>query len=297
MLLRRSAIAAIAAIAIAGTATAGIILILEYYRWPSAPATTCEQQVGHAEIHLANQPRQWAFLDPEDRAVNHYFVNGVRTSGPIFDPPDGTGSQTYSGFVHDADAFPFHFEFRLETLSDSQPVYESALAATCTGEGSTSSVIVNWLPGQSARFYRWAFAPAVTCLPVGEDVQLRFASQPVAWKDPVASLAFDIVYLKNGGEIATGPFAIPSEEGSLVYGALATTNATYPIHYAVRLDTKAGATVVYQSVLVGSCTADGPGTSSVFNVPEPGAAALALGAIGAIGCVATRRRRSARARS
>lgn len=284
--------AGVASVAAAGAATAGIIFLFEYYRWPGAPTTDCDPAGDAAEIHLATQPREWFAIDPDDGAVNHYLVNGVDGPSGFFDIPDGTGSLTYPGFTHPADGFPFHFVFRLETVSDSQPVYQSALAATCTGPGTTTSVVVNWVPGQAARYYRWDFAPAVTCETQASNVRLRFASQPIEWVDPPGTAEVGIVYLENGAETPTGPFPLPSEEGSQIFGALSTSSATYPLHYAVRLDTKVGSNVVYQSVLLGSCTADGAGTSHVYHVPEPGETALALVAIAALALRARRRSRA-----
>jgi hypothetical protein len=290
MKLRRVGVAALAGLVVAGAATAGIIIIISaYYRWPSAPGTNCEAPGAGVEIHLDTQPREWAFIGPEHQARNRYFTNGNEFQGPAFDPPTGSGSQTYAGFGDSTDAFPFHYEFRLETLSDSQPIYESALAATCTGVGSTTSVIVNWIPGQATSYYRHAYAPPVECTTDGPSVQLRFDSRGVEWKNLPAGATYDIVRLKNGIETPTGPFDLPEGDGSEGFAPLATLAPSYPIHYATRYDTVVSGNVVYQSVLLGSCTADGAGTSRVFNVPEPDGAALALGALAGLAGVAARR--------
>ena len=291
MKLRSTGLAALAGLVVAGAA-AGIPL-LSYYRWGSAPATDCKVLGEGVEIHLANQPREWAFIGAGHQARNRYFTNGDELEGPAFDPPAGSGSQTYSAFGDSTDAFPFHYEFRIETLSDSEPIHESALAATCTGAGSTTSVIVNWVPRQPAIYYRHAYASPVACTTIGDTVQLRFDSRHVAWKNLPAAAVYDSVRLKNGGETLTGPFDLPEGDGEDGFGPFVTTAPSYPIHYASRYDTVVSGNVVYQSVLLGSCTADGAGTSRVFNVPEPDGAALAVAALAGLACVAARGRRAA----
>lgn len=292
MSLRRAVFVVLSGIAAASAATAGIILIFPNYRWANAPTTTCTTGGAGVEIHLATQPIEWGFLAPDDRVVFHYVKNGDDDATAPFDPADGTGSQIYAGFADSAAAFPLRYVFRLETKTGVVPVYQSALAATCTGAGTTSAVVVNWVPAQSPRYYRWSHAPAVACLPGSGNVQLRLESQPVEWKDLPPSATFDIVYLNNGTETPTGPFDLPEGDGDATFGSFLDITPSYPFHFAIRLDTKVGGSVVYQSVLLASCTADGAGTARVFNVPEPGETALALVALPALALRARRRARA-----
>lgn len=288
---RRTAGIALAALAVAGAATAGIVLLFEYYRWASVPGLSCAAAEGGVEIEFASQPREWANLDPEDAARNHYVLNGSDEPGFVFDPPDGTGSLTYPPITYEAPAFPLHFALRLETISGNAPVYQSALALTCTGPGAPSGVIVNWLRHQPPRYYRWADAPPVECSPVADEVRLRFVSPEVVWRSLPEGTTLDRVYSQDGGETFDGPFGLPVGDGSAAFVPPAALQQAYPIHYAVRLDTRIGGSVAYQSVLIGSCTGDGAGTSRVVNVPEPDVASLALAALAVVVAARARSRR------
>jgi hypothetical protein len=113
-------------------------------------------------------------------------------------------------------------------------------------------------------YYRWAFAPAVTCsTPSG--VQALFASQPVEWLNIPAGAQYNIVYITNGVETPTGPFSLTPGTGSFTYGALGMNGPSYPLNVAVRLETLVSSSIVYTSTLSTSCTANGNTTSSVAN--------------------------------
>ena len=50
-------------------------------------------------------------------------------------------------------------------------------------------------------------------------------------------MEYESIYSKNGNEDVTGPFPLPTGDGSMVYGALGASNATYPIHLRGRAST------------------------------------------------------------
>jgi hypothetical protein len=279
---------------LAASANGGIIFLLHYYRWASAPVTTCEPDDTESRLALANQPQQWANLVANDRAQLHFITNGVDLIGSLYDPPDGSGSQTYAPFRSDETPYPFHYTMRWDTLRNGVTSYSSALTTTCTGDGTPAAVIVNWSPGATQpAYYRWAHAPPVDCINLGDGVLLRFASQPVAWKNLPASAEYEMVYSADGTESTSGPFPAPDGDGSTVYGPLGISSVDYPLYYAVRLGTRINGTDRYESILVGACEADGPGSSRVYNVPEPGAASLALATLGALTGLAARSRQTA----
>ncbi len=287
MKLRRVGVLSIAGLAVAGAASA--LFVFHYYRWASAPAAECLTDLAEPpHLRLANQPLEWGNLSANATGQTHYVLNGVDFTSAVYDVPDGSGSQIYAAFAGDPSPYPFHYAKRFDTFESGVPTYRSALAVTCTGDGTPTAVVVDWLPGITPINYRWAYAPAVECIPTGGDVLLRFESQPVKWENLPASAEYGVVYSTNGVEDPSGPFALPTGDGSMVYGALGTAEPAYPVHYAVRLDTLVGGAVVHQSVLVGACEADGPGTSRVYNVPEPAAASLAIAALGALAGLAAR---------
>lgn len=272
-------------LAVAGSA----LVATPFYRWSAAPATECIH-VGTTNARFTTQPIEWENLPTTAQIGSHLFLNGVDSQTPDFNAPDGTGSATYPAFTSGSASYPFVFTLQLDTLVDDAPIYHSALTATCTGDGATTSVPIHWVPGQTPIYLRWATAPAVSCSTTAGGVQLLFESQPMEWKNLPASAEYEFVSSSNGSEVATGPFSLPTGDGSMDYGPLAENEPDYPVHYAVQLDTKIGSLHVHQSVLVGVCDDDGPGTSAVYDVPEPDAAALALAAFGCLG--AARRRRA-----
>jgi hypothetical protein len=280
--------AALASVAVAGTATS--LIVFSYYRWSSAPATTCDEGMSNVAMHFANTPIEWNAIGPGDSVINHFVVNGVDNAEGPFDLPDGTGSSIFGPFSDYAPAYPFHYEFRLETTSTSGPIWESALTATCTRTGSPTAVVIHWIPGQTQRYYRWRYAPPVTCQTTGGGVSLTFPSQPREWKNLPADATYASVYETDDAEITIGAVDAPDGTGSTTFATLEQPGNAYPIHYAYRLQTFLSGALAYESTLIAACTADGPGTSALFNVPEPGS----LGAgVAAVGAIALRRRRAA----
>ena len=114
-------------------------------------------------------------------------------------------------------------------------------------------------------YYRWAFAPAVTCNTVAGGVQAVFASQPVEWLNVPTGATYNIVYITNGASVSTGPFPLTPGSGSQSFGSLAMTGPSYPLSVAVRLETLVGGLQVYASTLSTTCTANGTTTSAVTN--------------------------------
>ena len=265
----------LASIALACFATpaahAGITLV-PFYRWASAPVTSCVDS-GGLMARLESQPIQWGSLSATDLYTVTNAFNGVAALFGPYDPPDGTGSTTFSAFQSDVGAPPFAFRFQYDTLlGGTEVAYSSALATACTGIGSATSVVIDWVAAQQAQFYRWTQAPKVTCTSVPGMATLSVENQPVEWRN-LASNSYEVIVSSNGVETTTGPFPAPDGNGATILGAVGQTEPGYPIHVAVRLDTALGSGVVYESVFTGNCTADGPGTSAVHDVPEPDGAA------------------------
>lgn len=118
-------------------------------------------------------------------------------------------------------------------------------------------------------YYRWGpSAPDISCsTDLSGDIYATFSSQPVEWDLPAVS-EFSYTYDYNGTTSSSGPYPTGvSGVGSTVYAALgsASLGTTYPVYYAVTLDTIIDGVNVYRSTLRGDCTADGPGTTSITN--------------------------------
>jgi hypothetical protein len=114
-------------------------------------------------------------------------------------------------------------------------------------------------------YYRWAFAPAVTCSTPGPGVRALFASQPVEWLNVPAGATYNIVYITNGVETLTGPFALTPGTSSFTYAGLVMNGPSYPLSVGVRLETLVGGNIVYTSTMSTTCVANGGTTSSVVN--------------------------------
>lgn len=126
-------------------------------------------------------------------------------------------------------------------------------------------------------FYRWGpTAPDIVCSTDGGTgiITAVFSSQPVEWDLPAESeLAY--VYDYNGTTSPSGPFALAvSGVGSMDFAALASSSlgTTYPVYFAVTLQTLVDGEQVYSSILRGDCNADGMGTTTITNavVTPPG---------------------------
>ena len=286
--MKRNWIAAAVGTALASAGVATALIVFSYYRWASAPAASCTDVVDGGRVRLANQPIEWSLLDDTHEIYFHERVNGVDDPSGPYDPPNGTGSNVFGAYDAAIAFYPFHWAFQIETRESGTPIYESAITASCSGAGPTTAVVIQFLPTQNPVFYRWAYAPPVECIPLVGSVLLRFTEQPHEWINIPDGATKDQIYATNGDEATTTDIPLPPGDGSFRYAALGTTAPAYPIHYAVAMDTKTGGTVRYRSVLVGVCTADGAGTSAVYNVPEPANAALAS----AGSLVVLRRRRS-----
>jgi hypothetical protein len=265
------------------------LIIVRYYRWASAPVTQC---LTGGSIRLENQPREWVELPAGASVETTFFANDASFPGPTFAAPQGTGSQTFPQALVLDEPYPFTFTARLDTSDGAGPLYSSALTATCTGNGTPDAVIVNWFPFSNPSYYRWAYAPPVECIDLGNSRLLRFAEQPVEWKNLPPMADFETIHSTNGTEFDAGSLPAPDGDGFSVGGPLGVSRVSYPIYYAVRLGTTWGSTARYQSILVGACEANGVGSSRVYNVPEAHAASLALAALGALAGIAARSRRS-----
>jgi hypothetical protein len=106
---------------------------------------------------------------------------------------------------------------------------------------------------------------------------LTYSNQNIEFANLPVDAQFTINYLRNGVlEIIDGPYVVEQTTGTLNYNAL-LISGSFPLTYAVRLDTLINGVVVYESTMSGTCTADGPGTISLTNVAvnaaTPGSAA------------------------
>lgn len=135
-------------------------------------------------------------------------------------------------------------------------------------------------PALAQEFYRWSSAPPATCSTTVSGVQVVFSTQPVEWSNLPVGAQFKIVYITNGVETPTGPFAAPVGTGSQVFAAFAASAPAYPASFGLRLETLIGGVRVYLSTLSATCTADGPTTSTVTNLAAPVVEVPTLSALG-----------------
>jgi hypothetical protein len=240
-------------------------------------------------VSIDGQPREWSALDDSHSVVLHYLTNGVDEPSAPFDPPNGTGSNTYAPFGDGPDPVPFHYVFRIETRQDDIPIFQSAYAMACTGNGPATPVVIDWLTGQPQVYYRWTYAPEVECITQGGgSVELRLAAQPREWKGLPADAVYDSTYSTNGDDTTNADLPLPTGDGSITYGAFGEGAPAYPVRFAFLLDTKVNGAVRYRSALVATCLADGPGVAHLFQTPEPAGAATALAALAALAAIARR---------
>jgi hypothetical protein len=118
-------------------------------------------------------------------------------------------------------------------------------------------------------YYRWSSAPTASCTQILGSVGVQLFNQPVEYNLPTGA-EFTQTYINNGVPTTIGPFPLASGIGTLVFGPfLSPIPGTYPVTFAFRLDTYVNGTLVYQSTLSVSCSADTASTASTLTNVDP----------------------------
>ncbi len=260
---------AVAACSLAALAFIGTVVVVAadpagaitnpYRRWSGSKTYTCGQDATGPYVGLSNQNVEFFGLAAGDRYVNNYITDGnVAPSGP-FAVEQYSGSKAYGAFSSRADAFPFTFQFRIDTVVNGSVVYTSELKVTCTGLSSGSVTPVNTVVAADA-YRRWSGPKAYSCSHSASEAAVGLGEQNVEFNGLPADAKFKIHYIDNGVDTVSGPYTVEKQNGTQAYGAFTEVFPSYPFTFEFRLDTIIAGNVVYTSKIVVTCTADGSGT-------------------------------------
>ena len=101
---------------------------------------------GGVQVLISNQDVEFSGLPANAQFTINYIDNGViQTDGP-FTVEQTSGTRSYGAFSEPFAAYPFTFEFRLDTFVNGIVVYRSSILVSCSGDATGPVQIVNSLP-------------------------------------------------------------------------------------------------------------------------------------------------------
>ncbi len=106
-------------------------------------------------------------------------------------------------------------------------------------------------------FFRWSYAPSISCVDMGSFVRLTLSTGPTDWDLPPGSVITQATNL-NGVE-SFSSFSWGPGTGSNVNGpSVVDVPGTYPVTVSLGFYTYVDGVLVYRSILTVSCSADTP---------------------------------------
>lgn len=116
----------------------------QYRRWlDDGKVFTCTDTGSDISVNLSNQNVEFNNLPADAQFTINYISNGVLTTDGPYTVEQTSGTRSYSMFSATFPAYPLTFEFRLDTLIDGVPVYQSTVSVTCTADATFSATPVN----------------------------------------------------------------------------------------------------------------------------------------------------------
>ncbi len=106
-------------------------------------------------------------------------------------------------------------------------------------------------------FYRWSYAPSISCMDMGGFIRLTFI-YPTEWDLPPGNVITQAL-IENGVE-SFASFSVPAGTGSQVNGPVVwdMLGTSYPVVGSLGFYTYVDGVLVYRSILSVSCSADTP---------------------------------------
>jgi hypothetical protein len=114
-----------------------------YRRWLAPKTFTCSHGPSSATASIDNQNVEFADLPAGAQYTINYIDNGVTTTNGPYTVEKTSGTQAYAPFGEFFDAYPFTFEYRLDTIVNGQVVYRSSITIACASDDSGAATIVN----------------------------------------------------------------------------------------------------------------------------------------------------------
>jgi hypothetical protein len=114
-------------------------------------------------------------------------------------------------------------------------------------------------------YYRYAFAPSVTCQAQSAYVSMFFDPTTMEWANIPGGATADITLLENGVETMNVSITLTAGTGSQNFAESEAVVPSYPYTLAQRYETIVSGEIVYTSTLIASCAADGPATVTLVN--------------------------------
>jgi len=138
----------------------------QYRRWVADKTYSCTTGAGVVYANLNNQNVEFNNLPANAQFTINYISNGVLTVDGPYPVEQTSGTRAYGAFAQSFPAYPFTFEFRIDTLISGVVVYQSSLIINCTADASGSVTPINGPPGGSGAGSASATGPAcVVSLP------------------------------------------------------------------------------------------------------------------------------------
>ena len=247
----------------------------QYRRWVDDKTYSCTTGAGVVYANLNNQNVEFNNLPASAQFTINYIDNGVNTPDGPYPVEQTSGTKAYGAFAESFPAYPFTFEFRLDTIIDGLVVYSSSITISCSGDTASTPVTpVNVDTGFAYR--RWLNNKTYSCTTGAGVVYANLSNQDVEFNNLPVGAEFTLNYIDNGVVTTNGPYPVEQANGTKVYGAFAQPFPSYPFTFEFRIDTLISGVVVYTSSLTISCTGDtastpitpvsgppgGPGSSS-----------------------------------
>ncbi len=241
----------------------------QFRRWAADKTYSCTTGAGVVYANLNNQNIEFNNLPADAQFTINYIRNGVLTVDGPYTVEQISGTKAYGAFAQSFPAYPFTFEFRLDTLIEGVVVYTSSVTINCAGDtASTPITPVNVDTGYAYR--RWVNNKTFTCAPFGGGVGVFLNNQDVVLNNLPVGAEFTLNYIDNGVISTDGPYPVEASNGTFNYGSFVEAFPAYPLTFEFRIDTLISGVVVYQSSLIINCTADASGIVTPINGPPGG---------------------------
>ncbi len=246
-------------------------LSFPYRRWTGPKTYACEANgPSGVRVTLSDQAVEFGGGLPADAQFTiNYVDDGVETASGPYTVEQTSGTKVYGAFAEPFAAYPFTFQFRIDTLINGSVVYTSELKVTCSGPSTGEVNPVNTVVSTSP-YRRWTSPKSVTCTTLGTP-GVSIANQNVEFNALQNTDTFTIAYVDNGSAITDGPYPVEQTSGTKAYGAFFEPFAAYPFTFDFRLGTQRAGTTIYTSTLHVRCEGDGPATTvrSIDAVVDP----------------------------